>query len=83
MVSTKLKESEWQELLAKVKEGGKVSDLAKEYGVDRRAIYFRLGPKSEESSSTLEVSRLKRENKALKELIGKITYELSKEKKEL
>lgn len=83
MTITKLSNEKWEELLKRVKEGEKVVDLAKEYGVNRASVYHRLGSNTEASSDALKISKLERENKALKELIGKITYELSKEKKEI
>ena len=83
MKGSKMSESEWENALGRIKEGAKVAEVAKEFGVTRATIYGKLGAKSNISAETLEMGRLKRENKALRELVGKITYDLSKEKKEI
>lgn len=83
MRGVKLSDEKWSEILRRVKDGEIVVDVAAEYGISPKTIYNRLSSKTTADPSALEMSRLKRENKALKELVGKITYDLSKEKKEL
>lgn len=77
----KINETEWQEVLTKLKEGEKVSQLAESYGVTVQSIYRRLGKESKPKKELLEYSKLKRECDDLRKLLGMVTYELSKEKK--
>lgn len=69
------------EILAKVKEGKKVPELAKIYGISESAIYHWVGAGATGEPGTLELSRLKRENQELYTLIGKITADLERSKK--
>jgi transposase-like protein len=71
-----------QEILAKVKLGSKVVDLAKQYGVSDRSIYAWLQKDTtDEFISVLKYNKLKRENTELKRLIGELTLDLSLGKK--
>jgi len=71
-----------QEILAKVKLGSKVVDLAKQYGVSDRSIYAWLQKDTtDEFVSILKYNKLKRENTELKRLIGELTLDLSLGKK--
>lgn len=69
------------EILAKIKQGIAVMDLSKQYGVHFKTIYGWLRNTAVGSVSTLEHARLKRENAELKEIIGMLSLELSKFKK--
>ena len=71
-----------EQVLKRIKEDGiPVAQVAEEHGLKPRLIYQWVSRKVTASPSILEVSRLKRENQALKELIGEITMELRLEKK--
>ena len=70
-----------QEILAKVKSGEKVLDLAKQYGVSDKTIYYWLRGKAVGAVSLLEHQKLKKENQQLKEIIEILTLELDKSKK--
>ena len=71
-----------QEILAKVKLGSKVVDLAKQYGVSDRSVYAWLQKDTtDEFVSILKYNKLKRENTELKRLIGELTLDLSLGKK--
>lgn len=71
-----------QEILDKVKAGDKVMDLAKQYGVSDKTIYYWLRQSTgEEVVSTVKYNKLKRENEELKRLVGEITLEMSLGKK--
>ena len=61
-------------------EGIIVSQVAKEYGVNLK-IYNWMRAKTMADTSILEISRLKRENKELLEIIGRLTHNLTKTKK--
>jgi len=81
MTSTKLSNEQLDEIELRLKEGEKVNDLATEYGVTGKTIYNHIKKNANTDGTLLELNRLKRENKALKELVGIVTLELKKEKK--
>ena len=81
MKGVRLTDEQWSEILRRVKDGDTVVDVAAEFGISTKTIYNRMSSKTNADPSVLEMSRLRRENKALKELVGKITLDLSKEKK--
>lgn len=64
------------QIIGRIKNNGEaVSKLALEYGVSPKTIYTWLRAKSDSSVSFLEHARLKRENKLLLEIVGKLTLE--------
>lgn len=69
------------EILAKIKQGVPVMDLSKQYGVHFKTIYSWLRNVAVGAVSTIEHAKLQRENAALKEIIGMLSLELSKFKK--
>ena len=74
--STTVKKEIRDELLKKVREGMSVKDAAERYGVSTASIYNWLGRKADGGKSEiLELSRLKRENEALYQLVGRLTYQ--------
>lgn len=77
----KLSKDQWDEVLAKVTDGEKVTELAKAYGVSEKTIYNKVSKTSSADSSLLEINKLKKEVKSLREVLGYVTAELSKEKK--
>lgn len=81
MVKTKLTDDQLLEVARRIKDGERVADLAKEFRVSSKSIYNYLKYGAKTDGNLLEINRLKRENKALKELVGKITLDLSIEKK--
>lgn len=71
-----------EQILKRIKDDGvPVAQVAEEHGLKPRVIYQWISRGVTAPPSILEVSRLKRENQALKELIGEITMELRLEKK--
>ena len=67
------------QIISRIKNNGEpVSKLAVEYSVSAKTIYGWLRKKSDSSVSFLEYARLKRENKLLLEIVGKLTLERSK-----
>jgi len=71
-----------KQILDRIKqEGITVSRAAEEHGVNPRTIYGWLGKGITAPPSVLELAKLKRENQALKEILGQITFELSLAKK--
>jgi transposase-like protein len=73
------------EILTKIKDKGeRVPDLAKQYGLATKTIYRWIASNVTAYPSVLELSKLKRENSALHEIIGRLTVKLSQmEKKEM
>ena len=64
------------QIISRIKNNGEpVSKLAAEYSVSVKTIYAWLRKKSDSSVSFLEYARLKRENKLLLEIVGKLTLE--------
>ena len=71
------------EIIAKVHAGEKVAALAAQYGISDKTIYYWLrADTSEEVVSVLKYNKLKRENEELKWLVGEITLDLKREKKD-
>lgn len=69
------------EVLACVKQGQKVPQLASEYGISAKTIYTWLSAGVHAEVSTLEHARLKRERDDLLRLVGNLTLEVEKRKK--
>lgn len=70
------------EILQKVKDGQKVSELASVYGIRSRTIYQWLARSVVPQTTLVEYNRLKRENEELKKIIGIMALDLQLEKKE-
>ena len=66
------------EILAKVKGGEKVADLANQFGVSDKSIYTWLHKETgDQVVSIVQYNRLRRENAELKKLIGELSLRLS------
>lgn len=64
------------QIMSRIKNNGEtVSKLAVEFSVSPKTIYGWLRAKSDSTVSFLEHARLKRENKLLLEIVGKLTLE--------
>ena len=70
-----------EQILTRVKEGIPVSQLSKEHGVSSKTIYGWLSKGLLSQPSALALGRLRREKDDLLKLVGKLTLELSKEKR--
>ncbi len=70
------------EVVAKIKGGENVAEVAERYGISTKTIYHWLTKDSgEEVISVLKYNKLKKENEELKRIIGKLTLDMSWEKK--
>ena len=69
------------EILLKIKGGGKAQDLASQYGVSPKTIYTWLSRTVVPEISVVEHNRVKRENEELKRIIGMMALDLSIAKK--
>ena len=66
------------EILAKVKTGEKVLELARQYAISDKSIYIWLHKETGDTLvSIVQYNRLKRENEELKKLIGELSLKLS------
>ena len=64
-----------EEVLKKIREGQRVSEVAKAHGINETTVRTWLERDTESTAAeTLEISRLKRENEALLKIIGQLTY---------
>ena len=70
------------EILRRLKDGESAVKLAAEYGISDKTIYHWTVKSTRKVNPILELSRLKRENKVLYEMIGVLTVERNKQKKE-
>lgn len=70
-----------EEILLKIKGGEKVMDLASQYGISCKTIYAWLRVQIKPDITLMEWNKLKRENEELKRIIGLITLELERGKK--
>ena len=69
------------DILEKVKNGMTVNETAKQYAISTKTIYAWLSNQTRPEISILEYNRLKKENEELKRIIGIITLELERGKK--
>ncbi len=71
-----------EQILKRIKEEGiSVSVAAKDAGISDATIYGWLGKGAEGAPSWSEFVKVKRENKALLELVGEVTLKLSESQK--
>lgn len=83
MFVSKVSKETKQEILSRVRAGEKVVVLAKQYGLSDKTIYGWLrADTGEEVVSVLKYNKLKRENEELKWLIGELTLDLKRGKKD-
>ncbi|PIQ43523.1 MAG: hypothetical protein COW05_04175 [Gammaproteobacteria bacterium CG12_big_fil_rev_8_21_14_0_65_46_12] len=69
-------------VLLAIKNGTSVVDASNEFGVSTHTIYKWLkGQADNTGTSSLEISRLRRENAELKEIIGELSLEKKRAKK--
>lgn len=62
-------------------QGVSVSQAAQEHGISTNTIYTWISKKTEGSPGVFELAKLKKENKELRELVGELTFQLSKSQK--
>lgn len=73
-----------QQILKRMKEDGvPVAQLAQEHGISDKTIYGWVAKGLTDQPSLLEVSKLKRENRALREMLGKVLFESAMAQKKL
>ena len=73
-----------KQILERIKEGGvSIIQIAQEHGLSANTIYGWLSKGATSAPSWLELNRLKRENSALKELLGRVMLETELSKKKI
>ncbi len=70
-----------REVLEKVKNGMSIAEAAKQYALSAKTIYTWLSNQVRPEISILEYNRLRKENEELKRIVGIITLELERGKK--
>lgn len=70
-----------EQILKRIKEEGITVSQAADAGISSKTIYNWMRSKTISDGSILEISRLKRENRELLEIIGELTHDLKKTKK--
>ena len=71
-----------EQVIDRVKnQGVSVAQAAKDAGISTKTVYTWLSQKATGQPGLIEVAKLKRENKGLYELVGKLTAELEVQKK--
>jgi len=72
-----------EEVVEKIKTSGKpVAEVASEYGINVKSVYNWLKGGIKQDGSILEINRLKRQNEELMRLVGEMTLELKKKRKD-
>lgn len=69
------------EVLEKIKSGIPVGEISEQYGISSKTIYTWLKKGVTEPVSIRELQKLRKENAALREIIGVLTIEKEKIKK--
>jgi transposase len=70
-----------REVLEKVKNGMTITEVAKQCALSTKTIYTWLSNQVRPEISILEYNRLRKENEELKRIVGIITLELERGKK--
>lgn len=71
-----------EQILKRIKEEGvTVITAASDAGISPKTVYNWMRSKTISDGSVLEISRLKRENRELLEIIGQLTHEVKRSKK--
>lgn len=69
-------------IINKIKNDGlTVREASKEFGISTNAIYNWIGAKGRSDPGALEMSKLRRENEALKQIIGQLLLDSERGKK--
>lgn len=70
-----------EEIILKIKNGETVAQVSNQYGISPKTIYGWLKIHVKPETSIIEINKLKKENNELKRIIGLITLELERGKK--
>ena len=71
-----------RQILDRIKQGGvSIAQISQEHGLSDKTVYHWLSKGATSAPSWLELNRLKKENAALKELLGRVMLETELSKK--
>ncbi|MBU0650131.1 IS630 transposase-related protein [Patescibacteria group bacterium] len=70
-----------EQIIARIKAGEPVAEVSKTHGVSTKTIYSWLASKAQGDVTIKDFLRIRRENQAMKEIIGALTIELASLKK--
>ncbi len=77
-----LSSNQKEEVILRVREKGeKVTDLAKEYGINPKNIYNLLKKQINQPNIALELAKVKRERDILLQIVGELVFENKKNTK--
>lgn len=68
-------------IMEKLKAGETVAGMSSEYQVSTKTIYTWLQKEADHGPSILEINKLRQERDALLKIVGRLTLEMSKSKK--
>lgn len=71
------------EILEKIKSGTPVSKISEQYGISGKTIYNWLRKTVDEPVNLRELQKLRKENAALREIVGQLTIEREMIKKKV
>lgn len=77
----KLRKEDIDRIIDRVESGERVTDIAAEYGVIPKTIYYHLEKGASEGRKSLSNAQLAKENHELKLILAETMLELDKEKK--
>ena len=81
-MSKRISEEIKQKIIERIRnEGLSVPKASEEFGISRNAIYNWIGAKAKGEPSILEISKLRKENAELKQIIGGLTLNMERGKK--
>lgn len=81
-MSKRISEEIKKRIINKIKdEGISVPQASSEFGLSRNTIYSWIGTKAKGEPSILEIAKLRKENKDLKQIIGGLTLDMERGKK--
>lgn len=79
---TRINDEIKQKIIDRIKnEGLSVPKASQEFGISRNSIYNWIGTKAKGEPSILEISKLRKENTELKEIIGGLSLDMERRKK--
>lgn len=71
-----------QKIIDRIKnEGLSVPKASQEFGISKNSIYNWIGAKAKGEPSILEISKLRKENAELKEIVGSFALDMERRKK--
>ena len=71
-----------EEIIKKIKDGEmRVPEASRQYGIPDTTVYCWFSKRTNAEPGALELARLKRQNQALTELVGRLTLEIEQAKK--